>query len=63
MKKLLISFSLLSLLLTIVPSFLVFYGIMTLETNKTLMLIGTIGWFATAPYWMNKKLSDEEAQV
>lgn len=55
MKKLLILISLLSLVLTLIPSFLVFYGVITLELNKTLMLIGTIGWFATAPYWMNKK--------
>lgn len=61
MKKLLILLSLFSLLLTIVPSFLVFYGVMALEMNKTLMLIGTVGWFATAPHWMNKKLPEEGA--
>jgi len=60
MRKLLILISLLSLLLTLTPSFLVFFGVITLELNKTLMLIGTIGWFATAPYWMNKKSSKEE---
>lgn len=55
MKKLLVIISILSLLMTIIPSFLVFAGLMTLEMNKTLMLIGTIGWFITAPSWMNKK--------
>ena len=55
MKNLLIIISILSLVITIVPSFLVFSGMMTLEMNKTLMLIGTIGWFVTAPSWMNKK--------
>ncbi len=59
MKNLLVLISILSLVITIVPSFLVFAGIMTLEMNKTLMLVGTIGWFATAPSWMNKK---EEAE-
>lgn len=55
MKNLLIIISILSLVITIVPSFLVFAGMMTLEMNKTLMLIGTVGWFVTAPSWMNKK--------
>lgn len=59
MKNLLVVISILSLVITIVPSFLVFAGVMTLEMNKTLMLVGTIGWFATAPSWMNKK---EEAE-
>ena len=55
MKNLLIIISILSLVITLVPSFLVFAGVMSLEMNKNLMLIGTIGWFATAPSWMNKK--------
>lgn len=55
MKNLLIIISILSLAITLVPSFLVLSGVMSLEMNKTLMLIGTIGWFATAPSWMNKK--------
>lgn len=55
MKNLLVIISILSLVITIVPSFLVFAGMMTVEMNKTLMLIGTIGWFVTAPSWMNKK--------
>ena len=55
MKNLLVIISILSLVITIVPSFLVFAGMMTLEMNKTLMLVGTIGWFVTAPSWMNKK--------
>lgn len=55
MKSLLIIISILSLVITLVPSFLVLSGVMSLEMNKTLMLIGTIGWFVTAPSWMNKK--------
>lgn len=55
MKNLLIIISILSLVITIVPSFLVLAGMLTLEMNKTLMLIGTIGWFVSAPSWMNKK--------
>ena len=48
------------LLLTLVPSFLVFMGEITLETNKNLMLAGTIGWFISAPFWMNKKEEEED---
>lgn len=47
--------SILCLLMTIVPSFLVFMGLITSDLNKILMLCGTIGWFATAPFWMNAK--------
>lgn len=40
--------------LTLIPSFLVLTGNTTLETNKILMLVGTLLWFVTAPTWMNK---------
>ncbi|WP_083923302.1 hypothetical protein [Echinicola pacifica] len=43
---------------TIVPSFLVFSGDISPDLCKTLMLIGTISWFVTAPRWMNKNTSD-----
>ena len=55
MKILLKIISLIGLLLTIVPSFLVFTGKITLDNNKWLMIIGTLLWFASAPFWMNKK--------
>ena len=41
------------LALTIVPSFLHFSGDISLSMHKTLMFIGVIAWFATAPFWMN----------
>ena len=41
------------LALTLVPSILHFAGEMSLSMHKTLMFIGTIAWFATAPFWMN----------
>lgn len=43
------------LALTLIPAFLVFAGMLSLETNKNLMLVGTLAWFLTAPYWMNLK--------
>lgn len=57
MKKLLMAISFAGLLLTIVPSFLVFNGAISFESNKSWMLAGTICWFLTAPYWMNDKKS------
>jgi len=46
--------SAIGLILTLAPSFLVFSGAIDLECNKTLMLAGTILWFVTAPFWMNR---------
>jgi high-affinity Fe2+/Pb2+ permease len=54
MKSLLKGISLLGLLLTVVPSFLVFNGIIDINLHKTLMLIGTFLWFIPAPFWMNR---------
>jgi len=47
-------FSFIGLGLTLVPSFLVFQGIIEPSLSKTLMLVGTIIWFFTAPQWLNK---------
>ncbi|HLT81479.1 MAG TPA: hypothetical protein VKZ86_10640 [Cyclobacteriaceae bacterium] len=46
--------SFLFLAMTIIPSFLVFAQILNMNQNKTLMFIGTVGWFVTAPFWMKK---------
>ncbi|MCK5456626.1 MAG: hypothetical protein KAI45_05815 [Melioribacteraceae bacterium] len=56
MKTLLKLVSLVGLLATIVPSFLVFADIITLDTNKLLMMLGTLLWFISVPFWMNKKV-------
>jgi hypothetical protein len=58
MKTILKILSALGLIMTLVPSFLVFNGFMTLDMNKWLMLLGTILWFVTAPFWMNKNATD-----
>lgn len=44
--------SLLGLALTVVPAFLVFAGTLSWGTHATLMLVGTVLWFASAPYAM-----------
>lgn len=55
MRYLLILLSIAGLILTIVPAFLVLTGAIEFETNKTLMLIGTLCWFLTSPFWINKE--------
>jgi hypothetical protein len=54
MKNLLKLISFIGLGLTVVPAFLVFMGIVSFDTNKMLMLFGSICWFGTAPFWINK---------
>jgi hypothetical protein len=53
-KMLLKIISFIGLLLTLIPSFFVFLNRIELETNKYLMLVGTLLWFGSSPFWMNK---------
>lgn len=58
MKSLILKIiSVLALAGTIVPSVLVFLGIMDLQTNKTMMAVAMLVWFVTAPMWINKNQS------
>ena len=52
MKTLLKILSSIGLLLTVMPSFLVFSHIISKSTHLTLMLTGTLLWFLSAPFWM-----------
>jgi hypothetical protein len=54
MKQLLKYISFLGLLLTVVPSFLVFAGTIDIGMHKILMLVGTFLWFIPAPFWIKK---------
>lgn len=58
-NKAIVVLSIICLLMTIIPAFLVFMGVINSDLNKILMLIGTIGWFVTAPFWLNPKKEDE----
>ncbi len=51
--------SYLGLALTLVPSLLVFYGVIELTAYKWLILAGTLLWFATAPFWINEDADGE----
>ena len=59
MRKAVIILSLLGLCLTVVPSFFVFYGSLTLRVHTQLMFIGMILWFVFAPLWMSKEKEPE----
>lgn len=54
-RKILKTISYLGLAVTLVPSILVYTGIINLDQNKTLALIGTLIWFGSAPFWINKQ--------
>ncbi len=36
------------LALTVIPSLLLMFGLLTLETNKSLMTVGMLAWFTSA---------------
>jgi len=48
-----------ALVITLVPAFLVYAGIMSFESYKYWVLAGTLVWFATAPFWINKKMNNQ----
>jgi len=55
MKTILKIISYCALAATVVPSSLVYTGTIELELHKTIMLVGMIVWFLTAPFWMDRK--------
>ncbi|MBI9070205.1 MAG: hypothetical protein JEY94_01320 [Melioribacteraceae bacterium] len=55
MKIVLIIISFIGLSLVILPSFAVFAKIINIDTANVIMLLGTIIWFSTSSFWMNKK--------
>jgi hypothetical protein len=54
MRALLKLISIVGLGLTVIPSFLVFTGAIAWQTHATLMLVGTVLWFGSAPFWMQQ---------
>lgn len=55
MKIFLVVVSIIGLILTIVPSVLVFTGHLSRESQKQLMLYGMILWFGAAPFWIKEQ--------
>ncbi len=44
-----------ALLVTIAPSFMVWWGMAPLSLLSPVMIFGTLLWFATAPFWIKKE--------
>lgn len=59
MKNILKVASFLGLALTIVPSLLVFSGVINISSHYKLMAAGFLFWFGTAPFWMKSKSLEE----
>lgn len=59
MRKILIGISLCGLVLTLFPAILVLMGKIELKDHFTLMIIGMVLWFSTAPFWMKSKSLDD----
>ena len=55
MKRIIEILSWLSLVLIVVAPTLFYEGRFSLEQNKTLMLIATVTWFASALCWMGRE--------
>ena len=55
MKKILFALSILSIVVLIISTWFYFVGKIDFKTNNLWLLIGTIGWFATSPFWMTEK--------
>ena len=48
------------LALVVLPAFLMIAGVLDMPTNKALMLIGTVLWFASAP-WVQRFQRDHKS--
>ncbi|MCW9713293.1 hypothetical protein LQ318_10280 [Aliifodinibius salicampi] len=55
MRKILIIISIIGLVLTVVPSVLVFIQEISMEAHKQLMIVGMLMWFGTSPFWMKEQ--------
>jgi hypothetical protein len=62
MKNLLILFSVIGLLSTIAPPFLMFLGKIELGEMKTWMGVGMLLWFVSAPFWINKSVDSDQSK-
>jgi len=58
MKHVLQIISYLALALTLLPPVLFFADKLELSQTKLWMLVAALGWFATAPFWMEHKATD-----
>ncbi len=55
MRTILKLVSLVGLVLTVLPAFLVMAGSIRWESHALLMFVGMVAWFSSAPFWMKKR--------
>ncbi len=55
--------SLVALGAVVIPCLLFFAGMTSLNTVKTLALIGTVLWFIATPMWMGRELDIASSEV
>ncbi len=55
MNLLLKTLSFIGLILTIVPSVLVFKEVISFDLHTNLMIVGMLLWFGTSPFWMKER--------
>jgi len=55
MKILMSSIASITLVATLLPSILVFSGIIELDTHKAIMAVAMVLWFVTSPFFMKRK--------
>ncbi len=60
MKKITEIISLLSLVLIVLAPALFYADCISLELNKTLMLVATVAWFVSSLCWMGRAKGDVE---
>lgn len=63
MKTLAKTISALALAATIVPSLLLFFGILSPGFVTAAALLGTVAWFVATPVWMGRELPVDAGEV
>ena len=60
MKYIVEVLAVLGLLLTVIPSFFVWYGLLSWDTHAQSAFIGMVLWFVFAPIWLKKKKAEPD---
>ena len=63
LRPLFILLSFIGLGLTVIPSILVSAGIIAMDINKDLMFAGTVLWFGTVVFWMNREKKNKDTNT
>ena len=53
-RRILQTISFLGLVVSVLPAFLVFGGVVSKQTHAHLMVVGMLMWFGTATFWIRR---------